>query len=835
MLPIEKKFSPKLKYIFTLLIVAIFSIIFILNSNSVNKEVNKGKNVFEKIISGRSLEEVEKEDKNSTKICEKTSDTLKKYYQTGEKSILGIDDDNIKGKEGEHIEALINLLKINFSKKEKEINDNNRILFELNEFKNEEYLKNIITYGKHILPLIVIFGIAILSFPGWICCICLSCCNCCCCCCCKKPCCKIPSFVFSYIFYGVVALVCFYALGKSDSIFVGIADTECSVLKFVDEVVDGESKENPPYWAGIDKITKILDELSAKVESMKTGTQTTLNDAKTRVDNAKGTFEQNLEDGGNKIKNNCGSAIGCSDYYVTYEKEYQLDMAYKFGEYSYSSKEASPENSICDLWINEYKSTAENAENNFEATQNSFNAILVGASVSESLQKSKQSIKEIKESFDEIKLIIADNIIKNADNIDQYGRLTFRILYSVLILMDAGIAGFMLLLCFCSGRLCNCCCCCRCFCKLFIHILWNLMAICMIGLFLFGSIFTISGKVGEDMISVIAYLVSEENLGENSETILFGDVKKYLNKCFNYNGDIFTELGFDNSMDNFPKLKNAELQLEDIQQEFRDKQKKFVYSEYLEELNNKVAFKSDDLQMVETAPDPDNPSPIKFTELLNYINTKSNDKEKWDITSTSDEICSQADPNLSHDNNIIYHPKKCFPTYKTWGTTDAELNDKLRKLNDFKDLVDLADKDNVDNGIRKIISSLSHDYDEFLKAEIESIGVFKGIIEQITNIVSKVSGEDEGIFSFINCKFIKSNTQILLVNLKNAFGEELYMVGVYLLMAAFSLAFAILFTILLTVILNQNVDQNKRMETKGGEDIPEYPMNSEGRYIRTQK
>ena len=69
------------------------------------------------------------------------------------------------------------------------------------------------------------------------------------------------------------------------------------------------------------------------------------------------------------------------------------------------------------------------------------------------------------------------------------------------------------------------------------------MAIFMIALFMFGSIFTISGQVGKDMISVVSYLVSKDNLGENSDTILLGDVKKYLNKCINSDGEILAELG----------------------------------------------------------------------------------------------------------------------------------------------------------------------------------------------------------------------------------------------------------------------------------------------------
>ena len=851
---IEKNFSPKLKYYFILLIVSIFSIIFILNSNHSNNAKFKSNlkqektSFFGKLFSNRILEEIEKEDSNSTKICEKTSDKLNKYYETGDKSILGIDDDKITGEKSEHIQALINIAKIQFVKKEQDINDDANVTRKLEEELNGEMLDNLLIYGKHYIPLVIVLAIAILSFPGWIVCLTLCCCDCRCCCCCLKPCCKIPSFVFSYIFYGIVALVCFYGLSKSNSIFVGIADTECSIIKFVDEVVEGESKKNPPYWAGIENITEILDNLSNKVKEM-SGTERTLNRQKTEIDDKKRTFEQNLKSGSNKINNKCPGST-CENYFVEYNsKEYQLDIANKFGTFDDNTRKASPDNSICDLWLKEYDSTASNADNNFENTKASFQVILNDPTVSESLDMSKKSIKEIKESFDEIRLIVAGNIIKYGDDTDKYGRLTFKLLYSLLIIMDAGIAAFMLLLCFCSGRICECCCCARCFCKFFIHILWNLMALCMVALFLVGSLFTLFGKMGEDMISVFAYLVSEENLGQTNETILFGDVKKYLNKCFNGDGDILSELGFNNqSMNNFAILKDAELQLNDIEEEFKDKQEKFVYREYLSELDAKVNYKSEDLSFIAVNANT-NPPSFKLKEVLNSVNNKAsnrNIKEIWDISSTTTTSCQYSN-DAANDGDTTspknYHPKYCWPTNKYWLRNTPVFNDELIKLNYFKEKVDLAGSSNTEYGIRKILNGLGSDYDEFLKNEIKTIDIFKNAIQMITNITLEVSGEDEGIFSFVNCKFINSNMQIILVNLKNAFGGDLYMIGIYLLMAAFSLAFAISFTILLTVILKLNLKENKKsdknkqnMQKTEGDDVAEYPMNtSEGRYTSHKK
>ena len=219
-----------------------------------------------------------------------------------------------------------------------------------------------------------------------------------------------------------------------------------------------------------------------------------------------------------------------------------------------------------------------------------------------------------------------------------------------------------------------------------------------------------------------------------------------------------------------------------------------------------------------------NPASFKLKDLLKSVNTVSNNqikKETWDISSTSSETCDVSTSDTPPPSSpIVYHPKKCWPTNKAW-------------INDYE----------LNNGIRKILNDLNIAYDDFLKSEIKTIDIFKKTIQSITNITLEVSGADEGIFSFINCKFINSNMQIILVNLKNVFGGDLYMIGIYLLMAAFSLAFAISFTILLTVILKtkfpeepKNDKNNQNAQKTEGNDVIEYPMNtSEGRFQSKRK
>lgn len=816
----QKKYRPKLKQFYIFLTFLLFFSFFFFyspdkNNLRVQEKINEAKSYLSKVLSpGRLLEEIEKEKKNTTKICEKISDDMKQYYKTGDKEILGIDEDKIEGDKGDHITALINIVKVLTSDKESTL----RTLEEKKQFTKEqqtELMQNFVIYGKTIIPLLVLFVIAILSIPGWItCCSCCCCCNCCCCCCCKKDKCKTPCFVLTFFCYGIVALICFYSLGKSNSIFYGVADTECSVLKSVDEVLYGETNQNPPFWGGIEGITDILDKLLGKIDVLKTKTPLNKND----INEKKPPFENALKTAGETINSGCSPSSGqTQDYcYNDGEKIYKLDVAKNFGEVvnfgDIENIKGEPKNSIADLWIKEYKKSTINSDHYMTQTTNSFDIILNQPSVTQSLNNGKDSIKEMEEAFDGIKKKIAGNIYKYADDFDSYGRLGYKLVFTVLILIDAGLAAFMIMLCMCSAIMCNCCSCTRCFCKFFIHILWNLMALCMCALFIFGSLFTLFGAYGKDMTSVLAFLVSEENLGADKDTILLGDVKKYLNKCFNGDGDILREMGFGPEMEAFEALKEAELNMEEIQNEFINKKNMFVYTEYISQINDRKDFKSKDLSLIEKDSTVE-PAKIKFIDLLDTVNLRAeeiNKNERWDIASNSNYVCTGRDPN---SETTEYHPNKCWPTNKDWVIPDSELQGNTKtngKLIAIKTLVELASGTET-NSIKNILeNNLKGVYEAFLTAEINTLSAFIERIQILTKVVSKYSGKNEKVFNFANCGFIKTNIQVLIKNLKDAFGNDLYTIGVFFLLAAFSMAIAICSTILLIVIINGNTGNNKK-------------------------
>ena len=798
--------SSYIKNIFIISISCLTFAFFILNTS-------KGKNLTYKIKTNllpRTLQENQQPQQKETKICEKTSTKLKEYFETGDKTILGLEEDNTEKYDAYYIEALINIVKYYYQKKEKKQETNTRLLG--NEDTDDEisngYIKYLLKYAYHILPLLVCLGIGILSLPGWAVCCCCVCCKCKCCVC-KVPKCKTPSIVLALISYVIVALISFYALVEQNKLFSGLADIECSVLRFTDNVLEGETNKFPPFWAGIGEISNILREFKVKTEELQgNGVVNVLNNKKGISDGKKDTFENQLSAGSNIIYTH-------PNYQKNYRgKDYQLDIAKMFGKYDKNTGTTTAENSVCQLWLNEYGKITTGAAENMAKVDTSFNAIFTGSSVSD-FDESLTKMDEIKTEFNSLKNLISDQIMAKADNIDKIGNLVYTLFFTLLMVFCAAIVVFMLLLCCCSGELCTNLSCFQCFCKFFLHFFWNLMALIMFILFMGGCLFTISGTLGDDLVNVVSFLTSEDNLGADKNTIILGNVKQYLNQCFNHEGKILSELQLsDDDMEYFENLKSAQLELEELKNQFNDKLYKFVYSEYKEELEQRIDYNTEELELV--SKNDENISPIKFVSLLNTINNyadTSNKNENWDITSTSPNTCDTTNKDEGeHQNKIIYHPKKCYPTIKTW-SSDSDLTDAKNKLNSFKEIIDKA-KSNDASSINTILNDLGDKYQEFLESEIETLGFYIDKISTLTDLSKNYTSEDDELFSFMNCKFIKDNVDVILYYLKHSFQNDIYEIGVYLLIASFAMPFGISFTILLIMIANDEIETNKEKESK---------------------
>ena len=779
----QKDFIINIKYYQILLISIILSPLLIINSNNILNRINQEKIdkeadiKFNKIIFGRNLESFQE---GMDEICNRTSDELKNFYVN--KAIETFDnavtEEDSSDKNPEYINALIDIIKgATDDDSEKSLTDNGK------------------TYGMHMFGVFLFLAIAILSIPGWIVCCSCCCCNCYCCCCCTKPVCKLPFFIITTVLYLLVIAVCAFGLIKSNSIFIGLSDTECSILKFCNEVIEGESSDQKPKWIGIDGIYGLLDRVVDKIDELGDSTLEQLRSKKAETKEIKDEFEALLQTNSEKIaKDDDGNKETIEG------NEYKLDISTKeiYGLFDNTNKKASSKESFMGLWYEQYYLTANQSESSIDEATTKFTKVLEEDTITENLGKVNDSIKEIGDSIDGIKDGIAETIVQLSNYIDEYGKLGFKIFFAFLMGIDAAIAILMFLLFFFSGKLCNNCCICRCLFKFLLHLLWNIFAFFMIITFLIGFLFSFVGTIGKDLVYVVNYFIGESNLNKDKPT-LFGEEGKKLNICFNGDGKILDEIDGLNpdEMNVFDELRTINQEIEDANRQFQNlKQEEGVYGEMMNQLKERADYTKTDFT-VNAISDTTSQKSYVLSDLIKQLNdAKNSDDKEWSF-------------NCEESTTTCYNPKntKVCSIYSA-GTT----NEIGKKIDAITTLVKIENNEVADKteNFKSLTEELKLKYDEFLNSEVAALNIFNNTIVDLTGIFEEYIGEGSGVFDFINCKFIGKNINVILSNLKNNLGGDIYKVGVCLLVAGSSMAISIIFTILLIVIINKSVDEAKK-------------------------
>ena len=754
----------KLQFYHIILIAMLISPLLILNSNSINKKRHQEK-LIKNEMKNHFLRKLDFTS-DTNKICEKGTYELKEYYKTGDEEKLGLKKGKIEsGENPEHIDALVNLVS-----------------------GEGDSTENATNYAKHLIPVIIFLVIAILSLPGWlVCCIC-NCSNCCCCCCCKKQSCKLPFYIVTLVIYVFVAAICIYGLSQSNSIFVGLTDTECSLLRFTGEVLDGETKGTIPKWIGIGGIQKLFADTSYQISQLTTGTETSLNTDKTNANTAKTNFQDELRTQSTAVN-------GVSGYCTHFnDGDYCLDMFDQFGNFDPSNIPSTPSYTLMDQWYYEFSQTATNVENTLDNIYTNYRDLLSNqGTATSSLNQGIDSINDIRSSFDDVKDQISGTIIEYSDTIDEYGKLAFKIIFSVLLIIDVAIAGFITLLFFCSFQACQNCCI-RCILKSFLHILWNVLALLTFITLIFGFILTLFGTVGKDLITVVEYLVSDKNL-DKPEPVLLGGAKNYLKICINGNGDIKGELDLDlNSMNNIDQLSDALGRIESAEREASSLNQKVAYTAYKNEFDKRIGYTIDDIKLIRT----DKGNTLKLSDYITQINSKlSNAHWSRSCTETHDD-CDDATLSTTgcialDECNTVDHKIKTLYT----GQTDIE--DTAIVLDAF--VTSIIKAKSGTGSINAALTSLEAKYTAFINAETSALTTYKDAVRSLSSIFTGLIGN--GDFSdILNCLFIGKNVKIILKNLEKSLGTNFYNVGVCLLTSGVAMLVSISFTILLNIIFN---------------------------------
>ena len=898
----RNKMISRLKSYHIIILGCILGCLLTFNSNYINEQkatmkLNKEKSeLFDRIISKRRLQEIQEGDEDviylTSEVCSHSSDDLKEYYQSGDLTKIDLEPGLIecKDKDNKYVKALIGVLE-GFIKDEDSSenpntipnnNDNNsgnddnggnddgnpedRERLRLLSL-DEEGKENIKIYVDRILPMAVFLGIGILCIIGWLVCCFASCCNCCCCCCFRKEGCKIPCFIFTYIFYALVITVCIYGLTQTNKIFTGIANTECSFMKFFDDILDGEEKEETPKWIGINGVSNMLNSLYDTVEDMENSDLNANLESKIRdIDEERSNFMPELKstyknyytdrnDGIDGVDPNVGYYVEYNnDAYIkesdsttiNYNGKYMLDIFNLLGRYDNDKQNYT---GYLYLWDREISEIDNQASGTLNSAAGSFRNMLnenIGE-IKRGLHSGITSLEELRKPFDDVYDVIADAIYDSSVYIDKYGKLSVQLVFGILAAMNLALGILVLLICLFSGKSCADCCCCRCICKCATHIIWNLLAFLMIIAFIIGSLLSLLGAIGSDMMSVFSYIVSEENFNKGDSAVIINKLeegKDILKECFIGNGRLTELFNLSDVTDDFDIIQEKKNEIQGYMDEFRERMNYPSYTYLKSLLENRLQF-TEDTNLILLDPQSNTPEAqkiINLDEIIKKLNDSTGADEKWNLLEgDKDKICikDQNDGFAMNSQNVL-HPWTCEPYHRDWieGSGNTDITNYAKIATDIIDLLKYAkgEIEPADNPNYKsyydILDELKGKYEVYLNKYMDVLEFFDDVIDQITSALEEAIGSNgqHDTFSFLDGKFIRNDLKILLKYLQYSLGEDIYTVGLCLVIVGFSLILSVSSTILLLVIINISLESNKKFSQQT--EIPEFPVNNDGRIMQ---
>ena len=813
MLKDGKNILRKIKSYHIIFFSCLLCIIFIINSVKVNKERSLLKlsqtkeETFKNILPFRNLQY--QSERYSQKVCPKASKDLNEYYRTGDLSKINLYSGGIvcEDKDKAYMQNLIALVK-----NANGDDDDNE--------SGDSIEDSAIDYSMRFIPMAIFLVFGLFGLIGWfVCCVC-TCCNCCCCCCCKKSVCKKVFFIITYAFYALVVAICIYGLSVTNKSFTGLGNTCCSFLKFFEQVLDGEINQDPPYWAGVNSIHNTLIDLRDYISDYGDQSHQETSQRFLNLDNARKIFlsymntssiylENNINDYSKDYTNKDISTYSLKDTYI-------LDIVNSFGKVN-SDGSFSPD-SILDKWHIEFSQVNTIAMNYLEPANNAFNNILeenIG-DVIDKLNDAGDNIDEITQPFEDLNEDLGeffDSIVDIGNNIV---KMALHFLFSFLMFINIGLGTLVFLICFCSMKQCTSCCCCRCLLKCGAHATWNILSLIMILSFIFGSLLGIVGIIGGDMMSLITYILSEDNFNDQNSLLLneLGEAKDYLRTFIHGNGDISQQLNLGNSLDSFDVINGVQENIRNIRNTFMEVISQYlVYNATINWLNGEKEFINDTFLIPKTGYDnsKNKISYFDFIQKINHEFQKEEKKYKWDFSNYNNGQCQSTE-----NPNTIFNIKTCKPITII---NELRLNNDLKKyaeiLSDIETFLTNANEINYSDSKKsfiEILNQLRDYYRDYLTHLDSTLETFDNAISNLMNSIRPLIGEAGNFFSFLNGRFISTNIKIILIYLKNALGKDIYSIGVALCIVGCSLTLSISSTLILLAIINEELKQHIQKE-----------------------
>ena len=691
---------------------------------------------------------------------------------------------------------------------------------------NEEKSQAIKDYIKHIIPFLFFFAVGVLSIIGWVICIFCCLCKCCCCCCCKNKCCKGISFILSLGLYGVTVICAIYGLSMAKTLFKGFNATSCSLMRFVYDVIDGQSVEKTPKWIGVSGVQGILqntiDEIDNNLQESATNFQMNANNLETSFESWK---TSSLPNAYNNVKDLHISWQGIGDEYPPLSSsEYKLVPSYvtTYGPYTDSTTTLNAVHSEFTV----IKDVIDDANSNIQDT-------IANEDFTSILSDSSEQIQDLQDQFDKISNDIIDPWYNYQEKVNTIGNKAFYAVFALMTVLVSGLGALVFLFTLNKCKMLGC------LLKLLIHVLWNISAILMILSFILGSIFGIIGVVGKDLVSVMHFIMSKDNLQSSEPKVLkSGNAKKYIDICINGDGNLIDELIGDtgNKLDDLLQIREDVAYYQNQLEQHEKSQVIALFENNFENWKNEylsVPFQVNNggILNIETI----------FSEVNSYL--KSDNQVSDSSCVKIDDVWGTIDNSNGYtkaspsDTAPAASSKHSINIYDSWSvayftnrysnvcpTPQGSAKDEAPKY--YNSFIEIK------NGVSTIINQIKSSDDTLNTAYKDINHEMRDILEEINNVIdplynifSELLGPTGGLKTMLNCTFINDDLKIVLKQLYNGLGKNFYNIGTIMVLSSTCIALGICFT-LLTINAVKPEDSESSSNNRSNRNRQSMEMNN---------
>ena len=330
-------------------------------------------------------------------------------------------------------------------------------------------------------------------------------------------------------------------------------------------------------------------------------------------------------------------------------------------------------------------------------------------------------------------------------------------------------------------------------------------------------------------MSFISYILSEENLNSD-KPILVGGVKDYLKLFIHDDGDISEKLNLGNSLSSFNNINEVQESIESFRNNFSDANSLCaVYNSTYEWLQKEKLLKETQLFPLNDL--GQNKKIISYFELINLINktfsrldNMDGKRYQWNFETEN----TQCDTTVN--DQTPFNPKYCSPIKIIKALFQNGLgNSDLEKYAIIVDHIqafinNTLYEDNGESFLQKL-NKLKEYYFEYLSEFSSTLNIFNDVINNLMSKIRNLIGNNNNIFSFLNGHFIKTNVQIILKNLKDALGKNIFSIGLSLNIVGCVLILSISSTLILLAIINEELNHHIKTENTPGMSSSKIKLN----------